>query len=110
MAPNLGQGANSALADAVALAEALTTAGSVQAALERYDRDRRPAARRIQDTAGILQRLCNLHQPGAIRVRDAALMALARFPRLGEESTRRAIARDVRTVMSASALGVRSDL
>ena len=110
MAPNLGQGANSALTDAVALAEALTTTSSVQAALERYDRERRPAARRVQDTAGILQRLCNLHQPGAIRVRDATLMALSRFPRLGEESTRRAMAREVRSVMSASAFTVRSDL
>ncbi len=36
MAPNLGQGANSALGDAVALAEALVTATSVQTALERY--------------------------------------------------------------------------
>ena len=98
------------MTDAVALAEALTTTSSVQAALERYDRERRPAARRVQDTAGILQRLCNLHQPAAIRLRDATLMALTRFPRLGEESTRRAMAREVRTVMSASALGVRRDL
>ena len=105
MAPNLGQGANSALSDAVALAEALVTATSVRAALERYDRHRRPAARRVQDTAGILQRRCNLHQARAIRVRDAVLIALTRFPRLSEESTRRALASEVRTVMSASVLG-----
>ena len=104
MAPNLGQGANSALSDAVALAEALVTATSVRAALERYDRRRRPAARRVQDTAGILQRLCNLHQHKAIRVRDAAFMALTRFPRLSKESTRRALSSDVQAVMSASVL------
>lgn len=105
MAPNLGQGANSALGDAVALAEALVTATSVQTALERYDHRRRPAARRVQDTAGILQRLCNLHQARAIRVRDAVLMAMAHFPRLGEGATRRALASEVQTVMSASVLG-----
>ena len=76
MAPNLGQGANSALGDAVALAEALGPATSVQTALERYDHRRRPAARRVQNTAGLLQRLCNLHQARAIRVRDAVLMAI----------------------------------
>jgi 2-polyprenyl-6-methoxyphenol hydroxylase-like FAD-dependent oxidoreductase len=105
MAPNLGQGANSALGDTVALAEALVTAPSVPAALERYDHRRRPVARRVQDTAGFLQRLCNLHQARPIRVRDAVLMALTRFPRLGEGTTRRALASDVRTVTSASVLG-----
>jgi 2-polyprenyl-6-methoxyphenol hydroxylase-like FAD-dependent oxidoreductase len=105
MAPNLGQGANSALGDAVALAEALVTAPSVPAALERYDHRRRPAVRRVQDTAGILQRLCNLHQARAIGIRDAALGALTRFPRLGEGTTRRALAGEVQTVRSASVLG-----
>jgi 2-polyprenyl-6-methoxyphenol hydroxylase-like FAD-dependent oxidoreductase len=104
MAPNLGQGANSALGDAVALAEALVTAPSIRAAIERYDDRRRPAARRVQDTAGLLQRLCNLHQARAIRIRDAVFMALARFPRLGEGTTRRALASEVRSVMSASTL------
>jgi 2-polyprenyl-6-methoxyphenol hydroxylase-like FAD-dependent oxidoreductase len=105
MAPNLGQGANSALGDAVALAEALVTATSVRTALERYDHGRRPAARRVQDTAGFLQRLCNLDQVRAIRVRDVVLMALARFPRLVEGTTRRALAGEVQTVRSASVLG-----
>jgi 2-polyprenyl-6-methoxyphenol hydroxylase-like FAD-dependent oxidoreductase len=105
MAPNLGQGANSALADAVALAEALVTASSVRTALERYDHRRRPAARQVQDTAGFLQRLCNLDQARAIRVRDGVLMALTRFPRLGEATARRALAGEVRTVRSASVLG-----
>jgi 2-polyprenyl-6-methoxyphenol hydroxylase-like FAD-dependent oxidoreductase len=104
MAPNLGQGANSALGDAVALAEALVTAPSIPAALERYDDRRRPAARRVQNTAGLLQRLCNLHQARAIRIRDTVFMALARFPRLGEGTTRRALASEVRSVMSASTL------
>jgi 2-polyprenyl-6-methoxyphenol hydroxylase-like FAD-dependent oxidoreductase len=105
MAPNLGQGANSALGDAVVLAEALVPGTSVQTALERYDHRRRPAARRVQNTAGFLQRLCNLHQARAIRVRDAVLMAMTRIPRLGEGTTRRALASEVQTVMSASVFG-----
>ena len=71
MAPNLGQGANSALVDGVALAEALATAPSVVEGLAHYDQHRRPTARRVQNMAGVLQRLCNLHQPGAMRLRDA---------------------------------------
>ena len=80
------------------------TAPSIRAALERYDHRRRPAARRVQDTAGLLQRLCNLHQARAVRIRDAVLGALTRFPRLGEGTTRRALAGEVESVMSASTL------
>ena len=105
MAPNLGQGANSALVDGVALAEALATAPSVVEGLAHYDQHRRPTARRVQNMAGVLQRLCNLHQPGAMRLRDAPLIALSHLPRLSEESTRRALATDVRAVRSASVLG-----
>jgi 2-polyprenyl-6-methoxyphenol hydroxylase-like FAD-dependent oxidoreductase len=105
MAPNLGQGANSALSDAVALAEALATTSSIPTALERYDNQRRPVLRRVQDVAGILQRLCNLRQSTAIRIRDAALIALTRIPDVSEKSTRRALASDVQAVTSASVLG-----
>lgn len=102
MAPNLGQGANSALADALALGEALTTRCPVETALEAYDRRRRPAARRVQDMAGVLQRLCALDRTSAVRVRDAVLGASAHVPRLGEGMTRRALAGEVRAVLSAS--------
>jgi 2-polyprenyl-6-methoxyphenol hydroxylase-like FAD-dependent oxidoreductase len=104
MAPNLGQGANSALVDAVVLAEALTTTPSLQEALARYDRWRRPAVRRVQDTASLLQRLCNLRRGAARGMRDALFAGLASYPRLGEGITRRALAGDVRAVRSASVL------
>jgi 2-polyprenyl-6-methoxyphenol hydroxylase-like FAD-dependent oxidoreductase len=105
MAPNLGQGANSALVDGVVLAEELTRAPSVIDALAGYDKRRRPLVRRVQQTAGMLQRLCRIEQDTTLRVRDALLAGLARFPRLSEEGIRRALAADVRTVISASLLG-----
>lgn len=102
MAPNLGQGANSAMADAVALAEAAVTTTSVRAALSRYDSRRRHATRRIQNTSGLLEHLCNLLPGRAAQVRDAVLGGLTRFPRLGEAATHRALANEGRTIRSAS--------
>jgi 2-polyprenyl-6-methoxyphenol hydroxylase-like FAD-dependent oxidoreductase len=105
MAPNLGQGANSALVDGVVLAEELAGAPSVMDALTGYDKRRRPLARRVQKTAAMLQRLCGIEQVTTLHVRDALLAGLAQFPRLSEEGIRRALAADVRTVRSASLLG-----
>jgi 2-polyprenyl-6-methoxyphenol hydroxylase-like FAD-dependent oxidoreductase len=102
MAPNLGQGANSALVDGVVLAEELASAASVQDALAAYDRRRRPLARRIQKTAAILERMCGIKQVTILRVRDAVLAGVAQFPRLSEEVIRRTLAAEVRTVRSAS--------
>jgi 2-polyprenyl-6-methoxyphenol hydroxylase-like FAD-dependent oxidoreductase len=102
MAPNLGQGANSALVDAVLLTEQLAVGASVPAALAAYDGLRRPIVRRIQDGAGILQRLCGLG-PGPGRVlRDAAFRAVARSERLTERGLRRALLPDVRAVRTAA--------
>jgi 2-polyprenyl-6-methoxyphenol hydroxylase-like FAD-dependent oxidoreductase len=106
MPPNLGQGANSALVDAVVLAEELARAPSVTDALAGYDKRRRPLARRVQTGAAMLQRLCGIEQVTTLRVRDALLAGLARFPRLSEEGIRRALATDVRAVRSASLRGV----
>ena len=92
MAPNLGQGANSALVDGVVLAEELARAPSVMDALVGYDKRRRPLARRVQKTAAMLQRLCGIERVTALRVRDALLAGLARFPRLSEEAIRRPLA------------------
>ena len=92
MAPNLGQGANSALVDGVVLAEELVGAPSVKDALLRYDKRRRPPARRLQRTADMLQRLCGLERVTALRARDALLAGLARFPRLSEGAIRQAMA------------------
>jgi 2-polyprenyl-6-methoxyphenol hydroxylase-like FAD-dependent oxidoreductase len=92
------------LVDGVALAEALATAPSVEEALAHYDRRRRPAAHRIQNTAGLLQRLCNLRQTTAMRLRDALLVGLTRFPRISEEGIRRGLASDVQAIRTASVL------
>jgi 2-polyprenyl-6-methoxyphenol hydroxylase-like FAD-dependent oxidoreductase len=70
-------------------------------ALARYDKWRRPLARRVQKSAAMLQRLCGMEQASAVRVRDGLLAGLAHFPRLSEEVIRRALAADVRTVTSA---------
>jgi 2-polyprenyl-6-methoxyphenol hydroxylase-like FAD-dependent oxidoreductase len=107
MAPNLGQGANSALVDGVVLAEELAGAWSVVDALAGYDKRRRRLARRVQTAAGILQRLCGIQQVTTLRVRDALLAGLVRFPRLSEEGIHRALAADVRTIRSASLLDAR---
>jgi hypothetical protein len=93
MAPNLGQGANSALVDGMVLAEELAGAPSVMDALTGYDTRRRPLARRVQKTAAMLQRLCGIEQVTTLRVRDALLAGLAPFPRLSEEGIRRALGR-----------------
>ena len=107
MAPNLGQGANSALVDGVVLAEELAGARSVADALAGYDRRRRRLARRVQTLAGMLQRLCGIEQVATLRLTDAVLAGLARFPRLSEEGIRRTLAADVRTVRSAPLLDSR---
>jgi 2-polyprenyl-6-methoxyphenol hydroxylase-like FAD-dependent oxidoreductase len=105
MPPNLGQGANSALVDSLVLAEELARAPSVMDALVGYDKRRRPLARRVQKTAEMLQRLCGIERVTALRVRDALLAGLARFPRLSEEAIRRPLVADVRAIRSASLLG-----
>jgi 2-polyprenyl-6-methoxyphenol hydroxylase-like FAD-dependent oxidoreductase len=105
MAPNLGQGANSALVDAVVLTQELGTAPSVMNALVGYDKRRRATVRRLQQTAELLQRLCRIEQVVGLRVRDAVLASLARVPGLSEEGVRRSLATDVRAVRSASVLG-----
>jgi 2-polyprenyl-6-methoxyphenol hydroxylase-like FAD-dependent oxidoreductase len=102
MAPNLGQGANSALVDGVVLADELAGAPSVMDALAGYDKRRRPLARRVQMTAEMLQRLCGIERVTALRVRDALLAGLARFPRLSDVGIRRGLASDIRAVRSAS--------
>jgi 2-polyprenyl-6-methoxyphenol hydroxylase-like FAD-dependent oxidoreductase len=100
MAPNLGQGANSALVDAVVLADALVGAPSVEEALRRYDERRRPAARRVQNVAGLLQRLCRMDDRLAVGVRDSVLAPAGRLISSGA-TVRRALLPDVETVRSA---------
>jgi 2-polyprenyl-6-methoxyphenol hydroxylase-like FAD-dependent oxidoreductase len=102
MAPNLGQGANGALVDTVILAEQLVPGVTAEEAVQRYDRIRRPAVRRVQDVAGVLQYLCGLDSPLAQHVRDAVLAAGTKVPQLGQNVIRRALLPDVRAVRSAT--------
>lgn len=77
MAPNLGQGANSALVDAAVLLDALRGAGDLAGALAAYEERRRPAVRRVADAAARLGRLAELTHPVARAVRDRVLVPLA---------------------------------
>jgi 2-polyprenyl-6-methoxyphenol hydroxylase-like FAD-dependent oxidoreductase len=78
MAPNLGQGANSALVDAAVLGVELAVAQPVEQALARYAQRRRPAVRRVQDTADRLARASRLRNPALRRLRDAGLRGAGR--------------------------------
>jgi 2-polyprenyl-6-methoxyphenol hydroxylase-like FAD-dependent oxidoreductase len=89
MAPNLGQGANSALVDAGVLLDELRRAPGMSAALAAYDRRRRPAVRRVADTSGRLGRLAELTHPAARWLRDRLLLPAAR--RLTTERTTAAV-------------------
>ena len=100
MAPNLGQGANSALVDTVILADQLRGDGGGSS--PPLGRIRRPAVRRVQDVAGVLRSMCGLYSPLA-HVRDAVLAAGTLVPQLGQTATRRALLPDVRAVRSATA-------
>ncbi|MGW2181333.1 FAD-dependent monooxygenase [Streptomyces sp. NPDC001732] len=74
MTPNLGQGACQALEDAVSLAAALRTAPSVEAALGRYDAERRPRSQSVARAARRAGRMGQqLSHPVAIALRDTAL-------------------------------------
>jgi len=77
MAPNLGQGANSALVDAAVLLDALRRASSLEAALRDYDMRRRSKVDRVAATAARLGALAELTHPIARYLRDRVLMPLA---------------------------------
>jgi 2-polyprenyl-6-methoxyphenol hydroxylase-like FAD-dependent oxidoreductase len=93
------------LVDGVVLAEELAGAASVMDALVGYDKRRRPLARRVQQTAAMLQRLCGIQRVTARRARDALLAGLAQFPQLSDDAIRRGLAADIRAIRSASVLG-----
>jgi 2-polyprenyl-6-methoxyphenol hydroxylase-like FAD-dependent oxidoreductase len=73
MAPNLGQGANSALVDAAVLSVELAVAQPMEQALARYAQRRRPsAACRTPPTAWLAPAACATRRsPGAARRRSA---------------------------------------
>ena len=74
MAPNLGQGANSALVDAAVLVRALRTAPDIAAALADYGARRQQKVRAVADTAQRLGRLADVVHPLARGLRDRVLM------------------------------------
>jgi 2-polyprenyl-6-methoxyphenol hydroxylase-like FAD-dependent oxidoreductase len=79
MAPNLGQGANSAIVDAAVLAAELAAAQPREQALGRYAARRRPAVGWVQDAADRLGRLSRVSHPVLRRGRDVALRRLGRL-------------------------------
>jgi 2-polyprenyl-6-methoxyphenol hydroxylase-like FAD-dependent oxidoreductase len=79
MAPNLGQGANSAIVDAAVLAAELAADQPVEQALGRYTARRRPAVGWVQDAADRLARLSRVAHPVLRWGRDLALRRLGRL-------------------------------
>lgn len=73
MAPNLGQGANSALVDAAVLLDELRRAPALGSALTAYERRRRPAVERVATAAGRLGRLADATHPLVRAVRPHVL-------------------------------------
>jgi 2-polyprenyl-6-methoxyphenol hydroxylase-like FAD-dependent oxidoreductase len=77
MAPNLGQGANSALVDAAMLLHELRRGATVADALDAWQRRRIPAVRRVADTAQRLGRIAEITSAPARWVRDRVLLPVA---------------------------------
>ncbi|HEX4953923.1 MAG TPA: NAD(P)/FAD-dependent oxidoreductase [Thermoanaerobaculia bacterium] len=80
MSPHLGQGANLALGDAVALAEALAEGGPPAEAFRSYERWRRPVARLYGWFSAVLSPLFQSGIPGLALVRNLGLPPLVAFP------------------------------
>src|SRR6266545_5820548 len=88
MAPNLGQGANSALVDVAVLAVELAADQPVEQALFRYAERRRPAVRRVQDAADRLAQASRLTSPVLRRLRDAGLRRIGKAERWMDRQAR----------------------
>jgi len=73
MAPNLGQGANSALVDAAVLAQELARSADVASALDAYDARRRPAVQKVQRDADSVARAAGLRNGFARWMRDTLI-------------------------------------
>jgi 2-polyprenyl-6-methoxyphenol hydroxylase-like FAD-dependent oxidoreductase len=76
MAPNLGQGANSALVDAAVLFDELRRCDTLAHGLHAYERRRMTAVRRVADASSRLGRLAELTQPVARTMRDRLLLPI----------------------------------
>ncbi|MFF5129367.1 FAD-dependent monooxygenase [Streptomyces syringium] len=74
MTPNLGQGACQAMEDAAVLTAALATESTVEAALTRYDTERRPRSQEVARAARQAGRMGQqLSHPAAVTLRNAAM-------------------------------------
>lgn len=92
MAPNLGQGANSALVDAVTLVDELQAATDFEMGLRSWTARRRPKVKWVADTADALGAMAELRGPVARFVRDRLLMPmLALQGRIGRDPTPRVL-------------------
>jgi len=80
MSPQLGQGVNMALMDALALRDALRAEATVDAAIGRYQRQRRGHVRIYQFWSRWLTPLFQSERSVAARVRDLTFLPLGRVP------------------------------
>lgn len=78
MAPNLGQGANSAMVDAAVLVDALRQYDDLSDAQRAYEARRRPAVTRVATTAARLGALADARSQVARFTRDRLLMPVLR--------------------------------
>jgi 2-polyprenyl-6-methoxyphenol hydroxylase-like FAD-dependent oxidoreductase len=74
MAPNLGQGANSALVDAAVLLDELRGCVTLEDGLRAYQRRRQKAVRRVADASSRLGRLAEVTHPVGRTMRDRVLL------------------------------------
>lgn len=86
MSPQLGQGANMALLDAAALANAVARDGNVVAALHRYDHERRRHVAIYQRISRWLTPLFQSELTWAGRLRDGLFGPLSQLPLLRSET------------------------
>ena len=77
MAPNLGQGANSALVDAAVLADELRKNDTLEAALTAYQRRRAKAVKRVADASARLGALAEISHIVPRTMRDRLLLPVA---------------------------------
>ncbi|MEO8621680.1 MAG: NAD(P)/FAD-dependent oxidoreductase [bacterium] len=77
MAPNLGQGANSALVDAAVLLDELRRGATLDEGLHAYETRRRAAVTKVATLSERIGRLAELTQPALRGIRDRVLMPVA---------------------------------
>ena len=109
MAPNLGQGANSAMVDAAVLTDELGR-GPLDQALLRYQRRRRRPVTRVQTVSDGVAGLSGLTGRHPLLLRGATMRLMAHSPRLLERQVRSAQQEDPAVILAAvGGLGQPSD-